>query len=220
MVFTAMTANAKASGARGAERGAGIKAKPSESEDERSDDRHGDVMAGYGIGRAVLIVLSDTRAKHHRTRQPHESADRVDDARTGKVDRAVAESHIQAKHRQAAAAPQQVAVDRITDHRHKESVDDERRELPALRHRACRDRRRRIHKDHLKQEHGEYADIVHVRPQEESLHSEYPEAADGKLLAVQHGQAAQRSGTADLGSGQAAEHESESQIQNPSMPIG
>ena len=95
------------------------------------------------------------------------------------------ETEFLSKRRQPATAPHPVGEKRVDHHRHEEPEDDERRELPALSHRAGRDRAGGVHEHHLEEEEREHADVVGVAAQEEALHAEEAEGVaeetDGEL---------------------------------------
>src|SRR5258708_36670723 len=71
-----------------------------------------------------------------------------------------AEAPVYAKLREPFAAPYPVAVQRIQEHRHENSVDEERFELPSLRHRAGRNRGGGVHEDQRKEKHAEAGGIA------------------------------------------------------------
>ena len=116
-------------------------------------------------------AVGRARSRRRAPRPPHE----VHDRRAGKVDVTMTETEFLSKRRQPATAPNPVGEKRVDHHRHEEPEDDERRELPALGHRAGRDRAGGIHEHHLEEEEREHADVVGVAAQEEALHAEEAE---------------------------------------------
>src|SRR5574337_1431063 len=95
------------------------------------------------------------------------------------------ETEVLSELREPAGAPYPVGVEWVDDHRDKETVDKECRKLPAFGHRPCRDRGRRIHEDHLKEEEGKDRRIVADTLQKESLCSKeaevLPEEVDNEF---------------------------------------
>src|SRR5258708_19595050 len=104
----------------------------------------------------------------------------------------MAESVAQTEHGEPSAAPDKVAVNRVSNHGDEESIDHERREFPPLGHGACWDCGRSIHEDHLEQEHCEDAYVVNAIPQEEPLGAEYAKAPNGKLITFQYAETTHR----------------------------
>ena len=82
------------------------------------------------------------------------------------------EAEICAELREPAAAPHPVGEQWIREHRHEEAEDDERGELPALRHRAGGNRRGGVHEHHLEQEQRVYAHVIGVTGEEEAFQTE------------------------------------------------
>src|SRR5260370_31476360 len=72
---------------------------------------------------------------------------------------AVAEAPVHSELREPAAAPYPVAVQRVQEHRHENSVEEERFEPPSLGHRAGRNGRGGVHEDQREQKHGEAGGI-------------------------------------------------------------
>src|SRR6267378_6844977 len=108
----------------GAGKGAArVETEPAEGEDEAAEGRHRDVVAGDRVGGAVLVVLADARAQHHRARQRGHATDHVDDGRAGEVDVAVAEAEVLAQLGEPAAAPHPVGEQRVREHRDEEAED-------------------------------------------------------------------------------------------------
>ena len=132
-------------------------------------------MARNGHRLPFLRVLPDARAEDHRPGEGGDASDHVHDRRAREVHVAVAEPEVGAELREPAAAPDPVRKERIGEHRDEEAVDEERRPLPALGHRAGGDRAGGVHEHHLEQEQREHAHVVHVRAQEEALGAEEAE---------------------------------------------
>ena len=183
------------------ERRARVEAEPAEGEDEGAEHRHRDVVTrDRAAARPSLLNLPMRGPSSMRAGERDHAADHVHHRRAGEVDVAVAEAEVAAERREPAAAPHPVAEQRVDDHRHEEAEDAERRELPALGHRAGGDRRRGVHEHHLEQEEREHADVVAVAGQEEALRAEeaerVAEEVDGELV-VERRRAAERRQRAD-----------------------
>ena len=78
-------ADAQVAAAAGAERRARVEPEPAEGKDERADGGHVEVVAGHGVGRAVLVVLAEARPQHDRAGDAGEAADHVDNTGAGEV---------------------------------------------------------------------------------------------------------------------------------------
>ena len=131
---------------------------------------------GMALARAVLVVLADARARARSRRRapPRRRPCARPTSRRSRRGRGRGRSSTPSCASQP--PPQtQLRVDRVDEHRHEEAEDDERGELPALGHRAGRDRRGGVHEHHLEQEEREDADVVGVAAQEEALHAEQAE---------------------------------------------
>ena len=84
---------------------AAVETEPAEPQDEDAQRTGSQVVAGDGVGVAVLVVLADTGAKHRSAQQSDDAADVMNGCGTGKV----METHAL----QPAAAPHPVAADGV-----------------------------------------------------------------------------------------------------------
>ena len=129
-----------------------VEADPSEDQDDRTQDGHGDVVPGYGVRATVLVELAKPRSEDDGARQGREAADRVHHARAGEVQRTVAQTGVAAQRRQPPAAPDPTPVDGVGDGGHEHTEYDEGRELPPFGHGAGDDRGCGVHEHELEQE--------------------------------------------------------------------
>ena len=140
-----------------------------------------EVVAGEGVGRAVLVELADPGPEDHRQRQRRPPAGGVHDAGAGEVDRAVAPVQRLAEVREPAAAPHPVAVDRVDDRAHRDLGQEEPGEGDPLGDGADDDVAGRLHEHDLEQEHRQHADVVAVPAlQEEAVGADEPGVAVGE----------------------------------------
>src|SRR5258706_224515 len=93
---------------------------------------------------------------------------------------AVSVAEVTAERGQPATTPNPIRVNRIDEGRDHEAENDETAELPALRERAGRNRRRGVHEHHLEQERGGDGRRVLSDRQEKAAH-----ARQAKRLAEQ-----------------------------------
>ena len=107
---------------------AAVEAEPAEPEDEYAQRTGGQVVAGDGVGLAVLVVLADAGTQQGRAQHGDDSADVVDGCRTGKV--------VEAHALEPAAAPHPVAADGVDHQRNGCGVDAVGFEVGALGHGA------------------------------------------------------------------------------------
>ncbi len=127
---------------------------------------------GMATGVPSALNLPMRRSDHHGSGEGREAAHRVDHRGAGEVHRAVTETELGAERGEPAAAPDPHAVDRVDDRAHEHAERHERRELPALGHRAGDDGGGGVHEHELEQEEREYAGIVGAvsqRADEEAL---------------------------------------------------
>ena len=76
-------------------------------------------MAGDRIGGTVMIVFPNPRTQHPGPDKGQHAARHVHHRGTGKIYMPVTQAEILAQHRQPAAAPDPVTVDRINNRSHK-----------------------------------------------------------------------------------------------------
>ena len=110
---------------------AAVEAEPAEPEDEHAQSTGGQVVAGNGVGLAVLVVLADAGPQQGSAQHGDDTADVVDGCGTGKV----METHAL----QPAAAPHPVAADGVDHQRDGCGVDAVGFEVGALGHRTGND---------------------------------------------------------------------------------
>src|SRR4029079_10650429 len=89
------------------------------------------------------------------------------------------ETEFLAELRKPATTPNPVPKDRVDEHRHEEGVQNERTPLPTLSHRARRNRRGGIHKDHRKKEQTKHTHVVGVAAEKETLRAEETKGVTG-----------------------------------------
>ncbi len=140
----------------GGERRRGVEAEPAEQQDERAEHGHRDVVRRQRARLPVCTELPDAGPEDDRARERRDAAHRVDDARACEVDVAEAELEVVAELAEPAAAPGPPTEQRVVERAAEQAPADERLPLPALGHRAGRDRRRRVHEgDHVQEERGD-----------------------------------------------------------------
>jgi hypothetical protein len=120
--------------------------------------------------RLSIHVLPDTRPDQYRPGQRDDTSHGVNDARAGEIDRAMAQSPVEARLREPAASPDPVRVDAVGQG-DPEAEKAEVLPAPALGHRSRGDRRRRVHEDHHEKEERHHAHVVHPA-QAEALRAE------------------------------------------------
>src|SRR5699024_9397596 len=107
---------------------AAVKAEPAEPEDKDAQGGGGHVVAGDGVGFAVLVVLADPGAQHPGAQHGDDAAHVVHCGRAGEI--------VEPKARQPAAAPDPVAGDGVDQQRNGGGVDTVGLEVGALSHGA------------------------------------------------------------------------------------
>ena len=137
-----------------------VEAEPSERENQCSAHGHRHVVSRQRADCAVAPELSDARADHVSAGERHHSACHVHDRRPGEIDMTVTQAEVNAELREPSAAPDPVAVQRVEEHRHENSVDEECFELPSLRHRAGRNGGGGVHENQREQKHAEAGGIA------------------------------------------------------------
>ena len=110
---------------------AAVEAEPAEPQDEHAQGTGCQVVAGDGVGLAVLVVLADAGAQHPGTQQGDDAAHVVHGCGTGKV--------MEAHALQPAAAPHPVAADGVDHQRDRSRVNAVSLEVGALGHGAGHD---------------------------------------------------------------------------------
>ena len=110
---------------------AAVEAEPAEPQDEHAQRTGGQIVAGNGVGVAVLIVLADAGAEHCGTQQGNHTAHIVNGCGTGKI--------MEAHALQPAAAPHPVAADGVDHQRDGSGINAVSLEVCALGHGAGHD---------------------------------------------------------------------------------
>ena len=129
----------------------GVEAEPADPEEEDAERAEDEAVARDRVRLAVMTVLADARAEHHRAREGQPAADRVDDRRTGEVVEAQGLDPTDG-FRTVQTAPHPVARHRVDERGDERRVDQVAAELDALRHRARDDRRGRRGEHGLEEE--------------------------------------------------------------------
>ena len=131
-----------------------VEPEPAEEQDERTQQRHRDVVSRKRSGGAVLGVLADAWPQHDRPGQRSGTPCGVHDARAGEVDVAEPQLEAVAELREPPAAPGPRTEERVVDGAAEQAPPDEALELPPFRHRTRGDGRRGVHEGHHVEEEG------------------------------------------------------------------
>ena len=148
-----------------------IKSEPAESQDERSQHDHRHVVTRHGIAVYLCIEFANARPDDHRSRQRDNAAHRVNNTRTGEIDRSMTKTPIQATLRQPTTTPDPIAIEAIRQ-RNPQTEQAEILPGPAFGHRTGGNRCGGIHKNHHEKEQHQNCGIADGTGQKPALQTD------------------------------------------------